>query len=63
MVYELISDYIASKGISRAELGRVIGLSRQSASQLFNGERALKADEYIEICKYLGVPPETFLEE
>jgi transcriptional regulator with XRE-family HTH domain len=50
-------------GIDQAHLGRMVGLSRSSISNIEGGRHALKAHLLIRICQVLGVTPADLLPE
>lgn len=60
MVQEKIRSYLNDKGIKYSKICSDIGIAPNVFSQIMNGNRTLKADEFFAICKSLGVPPETF---
>ena len=43
------------RGISVAELARRIGVDRKRLWRVLNGERAMRADEFVRLCAELGV--------
>ena len=43
------------RGISVAELVRRIGVERKRLWRVLNGERAMRADEFVRLCMELGV--------
>ena len=43
------------RGISVAELARRIGVDRKRLRRVLNGERAMRADEFVRLCAELGV--------
>ena len=50
------------RGISVAELARRIGVDRKRLWRVLNGERAMRADEFVRLCMELGVGLGTFLD-
>lgn len=56
------------RGISVAELARRIGTDRKRLWRVLNGERAMRADEFVRLCAALGLglggflPPGSFRE-
>lgn len=62
MIINKLADRMNECGVSQGELGRHLGLKKQTMSEIFKGNRTLKADEFIEICKYLEVEPGSFYE-
>ena len=49
------------RGISVAELARRIGVDRKRLWRVLNGERAMRADEFVRLCAELGVGLGRFL--
>ena len=49
------------RGISVAELARRIGVDRKRLWRVLNGERAMRADEFVRLCMELGVGLSCFL--
>ena len=43
------------RGIPVAELARRIGVDRKRLWRVLNGERAMRADEFVRLCMELGV--------
>ena len=43
------------RGISVAELARRVGVDRKRLWRVLNGERAMRADEFVRLCAELGV--------
>ena len=43
------------RGISVAELARRIGVDRKRLWRVLNGERAMRADEFVRLCAVLGL--------
>ena len=60
-VGELIRDIRERKGISSAELGRRIGMSRSYMSRIELGDRPIKLDVLIKIAEVLDTPIEYFV--
>lgn len=57
-----ISEYLNSKGISQAYLGRESGIPTARLNLILNGKRKLSVADYEAICGVLGVPVDQFLE-
>lgn len=55
-----IARYIDDKGIKQNVIATAIDVSPQTLSQTLLGKRTLTADEYGDICKFLGVPYDQF---
>lgn len=49
------------RGVSVAELARRIGTDRKRLWRVLNGERAMRADEFVRLCMELGVGLSCFL--
>ena len=49
------------RGISVAELARRISVDRKRLWRVLNGERAMRADEFVRLCMELGVGLGRFL--
>ena len=43
------------RGISVAELARRVGVDRKRLWRVLNGERAMRADEFVRLCAVLGI--------
>ena len=63
MVGRRIKEYLISNGIKQTFLAEKTGLSQMVISDICNKDRKIDVVEYYKICKALGVPFETFLEE
>ena len=50
------------RGISVAELARRIGVDRKRLWRVLNGERAMRADEFVRLCAELRVGLGTFFD-
>ena len=50
------------RGISVAELARRIGVDRKRLWKVLNGERAMRADEFVRLCAELRVGLGTFFD-
>ena len=61
MIAENIADYISEKGIKQSAIANDLGIKQQTMSDIINGNRNLKADEYIDICDFLEVPYDKFV--
>lgn len=48
------------RGIPVAELARRIGVDRKRLWRVLNGERAMRADEFVRLCAELGLPLDYF---
>ena len=61
MIAENIKQYVDKKGIKHGTIARELGISNSSMSALLHGNRVLKAEEYVAICGFLGVPLGSFV--
>lgn len=59
-VQQKIKEYLNNKGIKYQKVYTDIGMSANTFSQIMNGIRVLKADEFFAICKSLEVSPDVF---
>ena len=50
------------RGISVAELARRVGVDQKRLWRVLNGERAMRADEFVRLCAELGVGLGAFLD-
>ena len=55
-----ISKYIEDHNMNQTAVGRKAGLTKQAMSAAMLGKRKLSAEEYISICKVLGVSADFF---
>lgn len=62
MVYENVAKYLKEKGIKQSVLADAIGIHPQSMSMTMLGRRTLTAEEYRDICLFLEVPFDKFME-
>lgn len=60
MLAENIRRYIEDNNMNQTAIGRKAGLTKQAMSAAMNGKRKLTADEYLNICKVLGVYADYF---
>lgn len=63
MLAESINRYLKDKGIKQSWLAEKVGLPVTTLNGIINGKTQLKADLFIQICRALEVPPETFSEK
>lgn len=56
----MIKRYLDENGIKYTFLAEKLGISMNILSPILNGKRKISADEYIEICRVLGLPLEFF---
>ena len=62
MVVEKIAEYIDKQGIKQSAIASYLNVHPQTMSDIINGKRKLKADEYIDICDFLNVPYDKFVD-
>jgi transcriptional regulator with XRE-family HTH domain len=63
MVYERLKQYLDKHSVNKAALARDVGMSKQLMNSKLNGSCRISVEEYMAICRSLGVPLETFAEE
>lgn len=51
-----------ARGISQAELARLIGISQNAYCRIENGQRELSLQRYISLAMVLGLPPNQMLD-
>ncbi|WP_289637595.1 helix-turn-helix transcriptional regulator, partial [uncultured Adlercreutzia sp.] len=56
-----IRAYIEENGLKQSAIAEKIGISKQAMSDSMRGVRRLTADEYMSICRVLGVSPDLFV--
>ena len=62
MLARNIKEYLSRNGIKQTWLAEQVGIPISTFSGIINGNTAMKADLFIQICKVLNVPPERFSE-
>ena len=62
MVVDKIAEYIEKQGIKQSAIANYLEIHPQTMSDIINGKRKLKADEYIDICDFLNVPYDQFVD-
>lgn len=62
MVWKALAKYINERGIMQSHLAQVTGMTTQQICNILNGKRKLDVEEYINICRALGVPCDYFIE-
>ncbi len=60
MLIDEIAEYVKAKGIKQSVLADAVGITPQAMSETLRGERALKAEEFVDICEFLEVPMTRF---
>lgn len=63
LLHEIIRDYRKSKGVSQMHLAKVTGLDNVIISSIENGNRNLRANEFLLLCKGLEVDPKIFMDK
>nr|MBQ6739905.1 helix-turn-helix transcriptional regulator [Synergistaceae bacterium] len=61
MFADILKRLLAEKKISFANLGRAVGVTKQTISEYCKGNTVPKADTLIKIAKYFGVSPDYLL--
>jgi len=57
---DLIKDKMAEKGISQADLARMMGLAQPTVCQKINGSRPFFLDEAKQVAEILDIPSADF---
>ncbi len=60
MVARKINEYLIANGVKKTWLAERLGVPVSTLSTILNGRVQMKAEMFINICKILGVAPETF---
>lgn len=60
MIGEKIKQYIFDAGLKYSAVAEKCGIKQSTFSAMMNGTRKITADEYIVICRTLGVSLEQF---
>lgn len=63
MIGKRIKEYLQRNGIKQSHLVEKTGMTPSTVSDICNGNRKIECHEYYTICKALGVPYESFIEE
>jgi len=58
-----IAKYIKEKGIRVSTIAKQTGLPKDALYSSISGNRKLRADEFILICNFLNMQPETFYKQ
>jgi len=53
--YQVIAQRVKERGISKAELGRRIGIDDELLRRALIGKRKIPADEFVKLCQILGL--------
>lgn len=59
-ILEVLNNRIADRGITISELARRIGMNDELLRRALAGTRNIKADEFINLCRVLGLDIENF---
>jgi len=59
--YQVISRRVKDRGISKAELGRRIGLDDELLRRSLIGKRKITADEFVKLCHELQLEMSDFI--
>ncbi len=60
---ERIKGYIDSIGIKQQKISELTGIPANTLSTMLSGKRQIRIDEYVAICRALGVSVEKFATE
>ena len=63
MIYQAIREYIDRMGFTQTVVARNAGMTKVALSESLRGNRRLTADEYVSICRALGVSADFFNQE
>ncbi len=58
-----INQYLESKGIKQSFVAEKSNIRQNILSRILRGERPCRAEEYINICRAIDVPLDTFTEK
>ena len=58
--YQVIAQRVKDRGITKAELGRRIGLDDELIRRSLIGKRKISADEFIKLCQELDLTMSDF---
>jgi len=59
--YQVIAQRVRDRGITKAELGRRIGLDDELLRRALIGTRKISADEFLKLCQELDLTMSDFL--
>lgn len=62
-LYKGIKRYLDEKGIKSTHVCERSGITQNALTLTLNGKRKMLADEYVAICRVLGVPLNFFVPE
>lgn len=60
---EALQKYIEEQGFKQKAIAAKSGIDDTAFSKILSGNRKCEVNEYIAICKALGVKPNKFIEE
>ena len=59
-ITKAVSDYIKHKGITVTAISNATGIPYGALLPSISGKRKLRADEFLTICDFLEIEPESF---
>lgn len=62
-IYQKIRRYMNDQGISRKQVAINMNMSESKLSLILSGRRKLTADEYLDMCTAMAVPPQKFFND
>ncbi|MBQ9042581.1 MAG: helix-turn-helix transcriptional regulator [Eggerthellaceae bacterium] len=62
MIIEVMRDYLEERGVGSEEIAHATGIDQREIEGALQGESSLDFAQYALICRFLGVPIETFIE-
>lgn len=60
-ILKVLNERISERGITIAELARRVGVDPELLRRSLAGTRGIKADEFINLCRVLGLDIENFV--
>jgi len=63
MLTASIKEYIDKQGIKKKHVAEKAGMTENALHLALNGKRKLLADEYVSICRALGVSYDRFIKK
>ena len=60
---EMVAHYMEAQGLTKAEIARGTGLSRQTITNIVNGRRGITPANIQKLAAFFHVPPSVFLPE
>lgn len=58
-----MNRYIEESGMKQGWVAARAGMTQDAMTRTMNGKRRMKADEYVSICRAIGVPLDRFVSE